>query len=225
MSSIIKANEIQNSSGGAVVKMQTLKHPSASGNSITLASDGSATIANGTLSAGTINSAVAIQQKTALLTGEHNNDFDPVADNSDKTLHTFNLNTELDPYNFVTLNSSTNTVTVTEAGTYDISWHTGSILVWIESGSGTYCQSYLEVSGTDTKKGNTTYVLDHNDRSGGAGTPTFSKGNWVGTLSANATLKIRGKTGALTNGLRSWTSFTGSGNNNVWAHMLIQKIG
>ena len=178
---------------------------------------------SGSLSAGTINSAVAIQQKTALLTGEHNNDFDPAADNTDKTLHTFKLNTELDPYNFVTLSS--NTVTVTEAGTYDISWHTGSVLAWIEDGSGVYMQSYLEIGGTDTKKGNTTYVLDHYDRSGGAGTPTFSKGNWVGTLSANDTLKIRGKTGAMTNGLRGWTSFTGSSNNNVFSHMLIQKIG
>tara|TARA_R100001463_G_scaffold12452_1_gene33939 strand:- start:676 stop:1431 length:756 start_codon:yes stop_codon:yes gene_type:complete len=36
MSSVIKVNEIQNSSGGAEVKIQTLKHPSASGNNITL---------------------------------------------------------------------------------------------------------------------------------------------------------------------------------------------
>tara|TARA_Y100000114_G_scaffold144468_1_gene153076 strand:+ start:298 stop:966 length:669 start_codon:yes stop_codon:yes gene_type:complete len=45
MSSIIKANEIQNSSGGADVKIQTLKHPSSSSNNLVLASDGSATIA------------------------------------------------------------------------------------------------------------------------------------------------------------------------------------
>ena len=43
MSSIIKANEIQNSSGGADVKIQTLKHPSSSSNNLVLASDGSAT--------------------------------------------------------------------------------------------------------------------------------------------------------------------------------------
>jgi len=43
MSSIIKVNEIQNSSGGADVKIQTLKHPSSSSNNLVLASDGSAT--------------------------------------------------------------------------------------------------------------------------------------------------------------------------------------
>ena len=201
MASILKVNKLQHTNGT---------------DAITVSSDGS-------ISAGTIGSAVIVQQKTALLTGEHTADLNPIADNSDKSLHTFNLNTELDPYNFVTLSS--NTVTVTEEGTYDISWHTGSMLLWIETGSGSYCCSYLEVSGTDTKKGNTTYVLDHNDRAGGAGTPTFSKGNWVGTLSANDTLKIRAKTSALTNGLRGWTGFTGSGNNNVYSHMLIQKIG
>ncbi len=36
MTSILKTDEIQSQNGGAVVKMQTLKHPSASGNNITL---------------------------------------------------------------------------------------------------------------------------------------------------------------------------------------------
>ena len=58
MASILKTDEIQSQNGGSVVKMQTLKHPSASGNNLVLASDGSATIANGTLSAGTIGSSV-----------------------------------------------------------------------------------------------------------------------------------------------------------------------
>jgi len=44
MASILKTDEIQSQNGGAVVKMQTLKHPSASGNNLELASDGSATI-------------------------------------------------------------------------------------------------------------------------------------------------------------------------------------
>ena len=43
MSSIIKANEIQNSSGGADVKIQTLKHPSSSSNNLVLGSDGTTT--------------------------------------------------------------------------------------------------------------------------------------------------------------------------------------
>ena len=60
MTSIIKTDEIQSQNGGAVVKMQTLKHPSASGNSITLASDGSATIANGTITAGSLGSSVVV---------------------------------------------------------------------------------------------------------------------------------------------------------------------
>ena len=60
MASILKTDEIQSQNGGAVVKMQTLKHPSASGNSITLASDGSTTITNGTLSAGTLGSSVVV---------------------------------------------------------------------------------------------------------------------------------------------------------------------
>ena len=44
MTSILKTDEIQSQNGGAVVKMQTLKHPSASGNNLELGSDGSATI-------------------------------------------------------------------------------------------------------------------------------------------------------------------------------------
>ena len=43
MTSILKTDEIQSQNGGAVVKMQTLKHPSASGNNLVLGSDGSAT--------------------------------------------------------------------------------------------------------------------------------------------------------------------------------------
>ena len=58
MTSILKTDEIQSQNGGAVVKMQTLKHPSASGNNLVLGSDGSTTITNGALSAGTIGSNV-----------------------------------------------------------------------------------------------------------------------------------------------------------------------
>ena len=58
MTSILKTDEIQSQNGGSVVKMQTLKHPSASGNNITLASDGSTTITNGSLSAGSLGSSV-----------------------------------------------------------------------------------------------------------------------------------------------------------------------
>jgi hypothetical protein len=59
MTSILKTDEIQSQNGGAVVKMQTLKHPSASGNNLELASDGNVLITN-TLSAGTIGSGVTI---------------------------------------------------------------------------------------------------------------------------------------------------------------------
>ena len=62
MSSIIKANEIQNSSGGADVKIQTLKHPSSSSNNLVLGSDGNVSITN-TLSAGTISDAVTQPDK------------------------------------------------------------------------------------------------------------------------------------------------------------------
>mgnify|MGYP005997074733 CR=1 FL=1 len=58
MTSILKTDEIQSQNGGSVVKMQTLKHPSASGNNLELASDGSTTITNGTLSAGTLSNDV-----------------------------------------------------------------------------------------------------------------------------------------------------------------------
>ena len=47
MSSILKTDEIQSQNGGAVVKMQTLKHPSSSSNNITLASTGIVTMASG----------------------------------------------------------------------------------------------------------------------------------------------------------------------------------
>ena len=46
MTSILKTDEIQSQNGGAVVKMQTLKHPSASGNNLELASDGNVSITN-----------------------------------------------------------------------------------------------------------------------------------------------------------------------------------
>ena len=58
MTSTLKVDELQNSLGGSDVKVGSLKHPDASGTNVTLASDGSTTIANGTLSAGTIGSAV-----------------------------------------------------------------------------------------------------------------------------------------------------------------------
>ena len=61
MTSILKTDEIQSQNGGSVVKIQTLKHPSASGNNLELASDGSTTITNGTISAGTIGDNVAVQ--------------------------------------------------------------------------------------------------------------------------------------------------------------------
>ena len=57
MTSILKTDEIQSQNGGSVVKMQTLKHPSSSGNNITL--DGSNNVSlGGTLSAGTIGGSV-----------------------------------------------------------------------------------------------------------------------------------------------------------------------
>ena len=58
MSSILKTDEIQSQNGGAVVKMQTLKHPSSSGNNITLDSSNNVSL-GGTLSAGTLGSSVA----------------------------------------------------------------------------------------------------------------------------------------------------------------------
>ena len=63
MTSILKTDEIQSQNGGAVVKMQTLKHPSASGNNLELASDGNVSITN-TLSAGTIGTGVTINAGT-----------------------------------------------------------------------------------------------------------------------------------------------------------------
>ena len=51
MTSILKTDEIQSQNGGAVVKMQTLKHPSATGNNLELGSDGSTTA---TLSSSTV---------------------------------------------------------------------------------------------------------------------------------------------------------------------------
>ena len=59
MTSILKTDEIQSQNGGSVVKMQTLKHPSSSGNNITL--DGSNNVSlGGTLSAGTLGSSVVV---------------------------------------------------------------------------------------------------------------------------------------------------------------------
>jgi len=60
MTSILKTDEIQSQNGGSVVKMQTLKHPSASGNNITLDSSNNVSL-GGTLSAGTIGDNVVHQ--------------------------------------------------------------------------------------------------------------------------------------------------------------------
>ena len=57
MTSILKTDEIQSQNGGSVVKIQTLKHPSASGNNITLDSSNNVSL-GGTLSAGNIGSSV-----------------------------------------------------------------------------------------------------------------------------------------------------------------------
>jgi hypothetical protein len=54
MTSILKTDEIQSQNGGAVVKMQTLKHPSASGNNLELGSDGNVSITN-EITSGTFN--------------------------------------------------------------------------------------------------------------------------------------------------------------------------
>ena len=62
MTSILKTDEIQSQNGGSVVKMQTLKHPSASGNNITLDSSNNVSL-GGTLSAGTISDAVTQPDK------------------------------------------------------------------------------------------------------------------------------------------------------------------
>ena len=56
MTSILKTDEIQSQNGGAVVKMQTLKHPSASGNNLELGSDGDISVTNN-LNVGTIKDA------------------------------------------------------------------------------------------------------------------------------------------------------------------------
>ena len=52
MTSILKTDEIQSQNGGAVVKMQTLKHPSSASNNLVLGSDGSTTITKGTIGTG-----------------------------------------------------------------------------------------------------------------------------------------------------------------------------
>lgn len=63
MASILKTDEIQSQNGGAVVKMQTLKHPSSSGNNITLDSSNNVSL-GGTLSAGTIGGNVVLPTGT-----------------------------------------------------------------------------------------------------------------------------------------------------------------
>jgi|TARA_R100000482_G_C5079679_1_gene125417 hypothetical protein len=62
MTSILKTDEIQSQNGGAVVKMQTLKHPSASGNNLTLDSSNNVSL-GGTLSAGIISDSVTQPNK------------------------------------------------------------------------------------------------------------------------------------------------------------------
>jgi len=47
MTSILKTDEIQSQNGGSVVKIQTLKHPSASGNNLTLTASGGIKVPDG----------------------------------------------------------------------------------------------------------------------------------------------------------------------------------
>lgn len=117
MTSILKTDEIQSQNGGAVVKMQTLKHPSASGNNLELASDGNVSITN-TLSAGTIGSSVVFP--TGMLTGiahlayENNGAGGSTATNANVIRP---LNKEIFQYNCPTTITS-NEITFDEAGKY-----------------------------------------------------------------------------------------------------------
>ena len=127
MTSILKTDEIQSQNGGAVVKMQTLKHPSASGNNITLDSSNNVSL-GGTISAGTIGGnvvfpaggtgnpisvAVIADQKSQ---GGDGGTFSPGA------WRDRDLNTELyDSDGIVSIESDALTFTLAGAGTYYIS--------------------------------------------------------------------------------------------------------
>ena len=186
---------------------------------ITNAGTASVTTLNTTsIASGTINSAVTVQQKTALITGESTaGSFNPVEDSS--THYTVQLNTEQDPYNFVTLNS--NTVTVTEAGTYFIHFNSGGILAYNESSSSSYTIIHLERGGSLLKAGQQALVPDIYDVSPDWTVQIF--GNYVGTLSANDTLKIRIVTNTGDYELKTWGP--SNGQTYVGGYMIIQKIG
>jgi len=104
MTSILKTDEIQSQNGGAVVKMQTLKHPSSGSNNLVLGSDGNVSITN-TLSAGTIGSGVFPFATLNRATNELNlNDYTVV------------FETETDANNI--LNHNSGSITFNATGTY-----------------------------------------------------------------------------------------------------------
>ena len=112
MTSILKTDEIQSQNGGSVVKMQTLKHPSASGNNITL--DGSNNVSlGGTLSAGTIGDNVVHQSAKYYLNleapGSQYGEFD---DDSDSDYGMFNNSGTTRPYFATGVGDTTNIVAV-----------------------------------------------------------------------------------------------------------------
>ena len=177
MSSIIKANEIQNSSGGADVKIQTLKHPSSSSNNLVLASDGSATInqissstvfpAGGT--GNPISVAVIADEKGSLTGG---GTFTAGA------WQTRDLNTEIsDADGIVSIASNQFTL---GAGTYLIEW---SCPVYVVNRHQT--KLYSITNSSDLAKGTSEYSDNGN------AVQNRSFGAFVHTISASHTYEIR----------------------------------
>ena len=122
MTSILKTDEIQSQNGGAVVKMQTLKHPSATGNNLELASDGSVSITN-EITSGTFNGTIG---DSATMSNKYWRTARLASDTTiNSSLTRINTSTQTDPYfqagDGDTTNlpySDTNLVKVVRAGIY-----------------------------------------------------------------------------------------------------------
>jgi hypothetical protein len=218
MTSLLKTDEIQSQHGGAVVKMQTLKHPSASGNNLVLGSDGSATInqissstvfpAGGT--GNPISVAILTDQKGTVDGGTATSgNYDPR-----------DLNTLHDPDSFVTVETTTQTISghtstyrfTLGAGMYSIS----AIVPGFQVGQ--HQSQIYDVTGTQAlKMGSTGFS---NASSGTSNSYSFVQ--FVHTISANNTYEIRQKvsTTKSTSGLGVGGNFT----NNIYTQVIILKL-
>jgi hypothetical protein len=198
------------------LKLTNIKHASSSSNNLVLGSDGSATIANGTLSAGTLGSSVVFPAggtgnsiSIAYLYDEKSSGTS--GGSSSTGWNTRHLNTKSDPDSFVTLNTSTFKFTL-GAGTYLIHWSAPAF-----QSNSHQSGLYDDTAGSHLSSGTSLYSSSSNAVS------NASFGYCDHTITSNNTYYIRHhfQTAITTNGLGVANA---SGVAEIYTYVVIYKI-